>query len=490
LSTVSRSVEHLLERPVFPVEQRPVDRVSPGPASCGAVAVLLSRGLPGAARLGAMLQFQGLAMRIGDVDPARSDARLFVVADEDPARDHLLEEIACHAPEARVLLIQREDVEADACVRYAQLDIRPLAEPVTQRALRAALDADSAIDPDPRAPALIGDSKAMIGLRTLVDRVARSDATVLVLGETGVGKEVVARNIHYASPRADGPFVAVNCGAIPQDLLESELFGHEKGAFTGAVSSRKGRFELARGGTIFLDEIGDMPMAMQVKLLRVLQERTFEPVGSGRSVEADVRVVAATHRDLESALAVGTFREDLYYRLSVFPVQVPALRERLEDLPTLISELVDRLERRGADGVTFDRDALEHLSGYEWPGNVRELANFVERESILHPNELVSAARLPQKFQGVARVETAAQAPSTELPEGGIDLRAHLTEIEARLIVQALERTRGTVAHAAQLLDVRRTTLIEKMRKYGIEPSDGDTRAHWTARVCPELDTH
>ncbi|MEE4302085.1 MAG: sigma-54 dependent transcriptional regulator [Pseudomonadales bacterium] len=417
----------------------------------------------------------------------------FVVDLGEDGWDERLDRLARCRPGARVLLVDT-DGAAQGIVRD-DLELRTLSGPLRHRTLRAALDDDRVMDPDPRAPALIGRSAAISGLRRMVERVARTDATVLVLGETGTGKEVVARNIHYASPRADGPFVAVNCGAIPHDLLESELFGHEKGAFTGAVSARKGRFELARGGTIFLDEIGDMPMAMQVKLLRVLQERTFEPVGSGRSVEADVRIVAATHRDLEAAIEAGDFREDLYYRLSVFPIQTPALRDHPEDLPQLVAELVERLERRGADTVAITEAAMAHLKANEWRGNVRELANFVERLTIIHPDGLVDVADLPPRYRSDAAIASqdlhgeARREAQVELPEQGIDLRGHLTSIEARLIVQALERTRGTVAHAAELLEIRRTTLIEKIRKYGIEECAADGARRWVARGCPDVVT-
>ena len=208
---------------------------------------------------------------------------------------------------------------------------------------------------------------------------------MLVLGESGTGKEVVSRAIHQRSPRRDGPFVAINCGAIPADLLESELFGHEKGAFTGALTARKGRFEMAEGGTLLLDEIGDMSLPMQVKLLRVLQERSFERVGGNQTIRCNVRVVAATHRDLETRIAEGKFREDLFYRLNVFPIEVPALRERREDLPALVETIAAQLARTGRGEVRFTPEALQALSSYEWPGNVRELTNLVERLAVLHP---------------------------------------------------------------------------------------------------------
>jgi sigma-54 specific flagellar transcriptional regulator A len=314
---------------------------------------------------------------------------------------------------------------------------------------------------------------------------------VLVLGESGTGKEMVARAIHDCSPRRDKPFVAINCGAIPAELLESELFGHEKGAFTGAISTRKGRFEMAEGGTLFLDEIGDMSLPMQVKLLRVLQERMYERVGSNRTQRCDVRIIAATHRNLETATAEGRFREDLYYRLSVFPLEMPALREHLEDMPDLISEFNQRLQRRGLNSVRFSGSAMQSLRQHTWPGNVRELSNLVERLAILYPNGEVRAADLPEKYRGVQPIDEASgsilramldgQSKPTPtqnrvgldtevlLPEGGVDLKDHLADIEVGLIRQALDITDGVVAHAAKLLHMQRTTLVEKLRKYGLQ---------------------
>lgn len=225
---------------------------------------------------------------------------------------------------------------------------------------------------------LVGTSREIQGVREMMTQVANKDVTVLITGESGTGKEVVARNLHYHSDRREGPFVPVNCGAIPAELLESELFGHEKGAFTGAINSRAGRFEMAEGGTLFLDEIGDMPLNMQVKILRVLQERCFERVGANKSQPVNVRVIAATHRNLEEMITEGTFREDLYYRLNVFPIEMPSLRERTEDIPLLLSELVSRLESENRGSIRFNSAAIMSLCQHEWSGNVRELANLVE----------------------------------------------------------------------------------------------------------------
>jgi sigma-54 specific flagellar transcriptional regulator A len=332
---------------------------------------------------------------------------------------------------------------------------------------------------------LVGNSRAIVMVRKLIEKVADTDANVLILGDSGTGKEVVARNLHYYSSRRDRPFVPVNCGAIPPDLLESELFGHEKGAFTGAISARQGRFELAEGGTLFLDEIGDMPLPMQVKLLRVLQERFFERVGSNRSLKADVRIVAATHRDLEEEIRAGRFREDLYYRLNVFPIEMPALRERSEDIALLIKELITRMEHEHRGSVRITPAAVTALTHYPWPGNVRELSNLVERLIIMHPYGVVDVRDLPEKFRGhlskeaeVFNSEASGEFiqpgagdldSAVRLPRDGMDLKEHLNQLEYSLIKQALEEADGVVAHAAKRLSMRRTTLVEKMRKFGLQ---------------------
>ena len=340
------------------------------------------------------------------------------------------------------------------------------------------------------ARVLVGQSSAMLQVRKLIEQVADSEANVLVLGESGTGKEVVAKSLHYLSSRRDKPFVPVNCGAIPKDLLESELFGHEKGAFTGALTARQGRFEIAEGGTLFLDEIGDMPMPMQVKLLRVLQERTFERVGSNKSLKTNVRIIAATHRNLEDNIADGSFREDLFYRLNVFPIEMPSLRERPEDIALLANELIRRLQEMGRGSFQLTPAAYASLSGYPWAGNVRELANLMERLTIMFGDEVVDYDDLPQKYQieGVSAdtsfampelpelsVEAAtapATALDTSLPSDGIDLKEHMADLEKGYIQQAMDAAEGIVAHAAKLLGMRRTTLVEKMRKYGLQRTD------------------
>ncbi len=334
---------------------------------------------------------------------------------------------------------------------------------------------------------LVGHSRAIAQVRKLIEKVADTGANVLILGESGTGKEVVARNLHYYSSRRDKPFVPINCGAIPPDLLESELFGHEKGAFTGAISARQGRFELAEGGTLFLDEIGDMPLSMQIKILRVLQERFFERVGGNKSIKADVRIIAATHRKLETEITEGRFREDLYYRLNVFPIEMPALRDRSEDIPLLIKELVTRMEHDQRGSVRLTSAATTSLTHYPWFGNVRELSNLMERLIIMHPYGVVDVRDLPEKFRshteyagerGAETENVIAELPlPTEegdqsvvrLPSSGIDLKEHLSQLEYSLIKQALDESNGVVAHAAKRLAMRRTTLVEKMRKYGLQ---------------------
>lgn len=324
---------------------------------------------------------------------------------------------------------------------------------------------------------LVGNSEAMRHVRKLITQVASTDASVLILGESGTGKEVVARNIHKLSIRTHKPFIPINCGAIPAELLETELFGHEKGAFTGAVGLRQGRFELAEGGTLFLDEIGDMPFAMQVKLLRVLQERCFERVGSNKTVMVNVRIIAATHKNLEQAIKESSFREDLFYRLNVFPIVMPPLRARKEDLSLLLNELISRLEGENRPSVHLLPSAIEALIRYDWPGNIRELANLVERLTILFPNGIVDLKDLPCRFKQIKFKSEGVRIKQNDVMEmifpdpvleDGINLKEHLSRTELALINQALHEADWVVARAASYLNMRRTTLVEKMRKYGL----------------------
>ena len=321
---------------------------------------------------------------------------------------------------------------------------------------------------------LVGQSPGIEATKHLIAQVAKTEATVLILGGSGTGKEMVARAIHASSLRQEGPFIAVNCGAIPADLLESELFGHEKGAFTGAHAARAGRFEQAEGGTLFLDEIGDMPLPMQVKLLRVLQEKSYERVGGNKTFTTNVRILAATHCDLEAKIEEGLFREDLYYRLNVFPISLPLLRERSEDIPLLINAFLTKLKESHHESVQLTDAALTALCHYSWPGNIRQLANVVERLTILYPTQSVDITDLPEEVRGPwiapdsPMLSKDFHAVIYAFPEKGIHLKNYLEDLEIHFISQALSLSNGVVARAAELLNMRRTTLVEKMRKYGM----------------------
>jgi sigma-54 specific flagellar transcriptional regulator A len=426
------------------------------------------------------------------------DARMLAVlvgsCRTDTRLAELLAEIHAYDRNIPIYLLTRKGLEptvaidSGSCI-LGRIDIPPNYSQLTNAMHQAEVFAESqrgteaAARPVDLFRSLVGSSRAIQQVRKMVEQVADSEANVLILGESGTGKEVVARNLHYHSSRRGKPFVPVNCGAIPADLLESELFGHEKGAFTGAISAREGRFETAEDGTLFLDEIGDMSLAMQVKILRVLQEKTFERVGSNTSVTTNVRIIAATHRDLESAIREGGFREDLYYRLNVFPIEMPPLRERLEDIPLLVNELVRRMEHEKRGSVRLSPGAIYALCQYGWPGNVRELANLIERLAILHPYGVVEAGDLPEKFRIDERVDMEQLAdalvgsPMTSedldprLPRDGLSLKEHLSALEVNYIKQALHDTGGVVAHAAKRLGMRRTTLVEKLRKYGLQRS-------------------
>lgn len=471
-----------------------------------------------AERLAGLLEFMDLTPRwvagAGDVDVGRHrphDWLAVVVGtlDDTRAADAFFAWLGKAQLPPPVLLLEGDTAAFATAHGLHEAGVWSLESPIRHAQLEACLRRASLkrLDTEHQAQNVsasgpTGNSAAVTRLRRMIDQVAAFDTTVLVLGESGTGKEVVARAIHDQSPRRDGPFVAINCGAIPPDLLESELFGHEKGAFTGALSARKGRFEMAEGGTLLLDEIGDMSLPMQVKLLRVLQERSFERVGGNQTIRCNVRVIAATHRNLEDRIADGHFREDLFYRLNVFPIEMPALRERADDLPVLVTTIAAQLARTGRGEVRFAADTLHALRGYAWPGNVRELTNLVERLAVLHPGGLVRVHDLPKRYQpenlpaetaAEAAVEDQAMIASTpvaatvapavpvaavaaktadRLPEEGIDLREHIAQIELNLIRDALDRAGGVVAHAAQLLGLRRTTLVEKLRKYGVERDD------------------
>jgi len=313
---------------------------------------------------------------------------------------------------------------------------------------------------------LLGNSEEMLKVFRIIEKIADTDSTILIFGESGTGKELVARSIHYNSERKDKPFVPVNCGAIPENLLESELFGHEKGAFTGASKTRIGRFEKANGGTIFLDEVGDMSAILQTKILRVLQEREFERVGGQRTIKVDVRVIAATHRDLEEEITKGNFREDLYYRLNVIPVKIPPLRARKSDIPILIKHFLKNLSKKKGHLVEgISNKAMEILINYHWPGNVRELENLIERLVILNGKGVIEKEDLPA---AITRLSPKEDNTNVTLPETGIDLNTTVNQLEKELIIQALDKSNWVKNKAAKLLHLKRTTLVEKMKKNNI----------------------
>ena len=355
----------------------------------------------------------------------------------------------------------------------------------------------------------IGQSPSAQSLRSLLSTIANSNSTILITGESGTGKELLARSLHDQSVRVGSNFVPINCGAIPKELLESELFGHRKGSFTGAVADRLGRFELAHGGTLFLDEIGDMPMDMQVKLLRVLQERTIDPIGSTRQIPIDVRVIAATHRDLEQEISEGRFREDLYYRLNVLPVNTPPLRERVEDIEPLLVHFAQKFANVQHGTIKFSSDFLTAMRSYAWPGNVRELSNLVDRFSTLYAGQVLDLKKIPPTLLPKGLVQLQANLPQVptpleptaltpppevlaemgqeeldldtdvediimlaqgmpQLPPEGLSLKDRLAEIEKSIIEQALTRSQGNVSRTAKLLNLQRTTLIEKINKYDL----------------------
>jgi two-component system response regulator AtoC len=343
-------------------------------------------------------------------------------------------------------------------------------EEVVRQAVRArggdgaTTPARGAGDEQPQV-ALVGESAALRAVIEIVERVAGSNSTVLITGESGTGKEVVARLLHGSSPRVGGPFIAVNCGAIPETLIESELFGHAKGAFTGATDARVGKFVQADGGTLFLDEIGELPLPLQVKLLRVLQEREITPVGDSRSRTVDVRIIAATNRDLDAMVKEGRFRHDLYYRLDVLPIPLPPLRERPDDIALLARHFLESMNRRFGRTVTIGEDALTLMKLYAWPGNVREMENLFERLVVLNRTGAITAEEMPPRLRGaVAAAEVTAAA--AELAHGTIDLAASMAAIESSLIEQALRQAGGNKTRAAEMLRLSRTTLLDKLKRH------------------------
>ena len=313
---------------------------------------------------------------------------------------------------------------------------------------------------------IVGQSRSIDKVFQLIDRVARTDSTVLITGESGTGKELIAQAIHYESTRREKLLVPVNCGAIPEELLESELFGHEKGAFTSAIRTRIGRFEMAEGGTVFLDEIGEMSPQLQVKLLRILQEHQFERVGGTRTINVDIRVVAATNKNLKEAVENSKFREDLYYRLDVIPIQAPPLRERAEDISLLVGYFLEKFNRSQPERIEgLDDEAMAALRSYNWPGNVRELENLIERMVILCDGPIITLNDLPERFGGEI---TGSVKGISSLPDQGFSLNNYLARVEDELIRQALDKAAGVKKKAADLLGINRTTLVEKMKKKGM----------------------
>ena len=342
---------------------------------------------------------------------------------------------------------------------------------------------------------IIGKSAKSVQLYKLIDSIAADDASVLITGESGSGKELAARAIHDKSNRRRNAFVAVNCGAIPAELLESELFGHKKGAFTGAIADRVGKIQAADGGTLFLDEIGDMPLDMQVKLLRVLQERVITPVGANLSSSVDIRILSATHRDLDEEIKEGRFRSDLFFRLNVVPLHVPPLRERIDEVPEFIGLFGSEYAREGHLALRFDKDLLKLFEDYDWPGNIRELSNMVHRLSVLYPGELINLARVDTGMLPSGMVElidpellTSLELDAEAVAENndvediimqaqgyaqfrnqGKGLKEMLSDIEEDIIEKALEDVNGNVSKCAKLLSMQRTTLIERIKKYGLK---------------------
>jgi two-component system NtrC family response regulator len=329
------------------------------------------------------------------------------------------------------------------------------------RALRSSLDQKYGFE------SIIGRSNSLLYVLDMAARAAQTDATVLIHGETGTGKELLAKAVHFNSSRREKPFVTINCGAIPRELLESELFGHVKGSFTGAVTHRKGKVESADGGTLFLDEIGEMPLELQVKLLRLIQQGEIEKVGAPSATTVNVRIIAATHRNLQAMNEDGTFREDLYYRLSVIPLELPPLRERSDDIPQLVQHFFSKLKQKhGRNDLVLPISLMPYFSNYRWPGNIRELENIIERLVVLTPGNEISLGHLPTFLR---REHPSADALNIDLPPQGISLEA----IEKELILKALEKFKWNQTHAAKYLDISRKTLIYRMEKHGIQRPDG-----------------
>jgi two-component system, NtrC family, response regulator AtoC len=395
-------------------------------------------------------------------------------------------------PSVLVLMITAHGNVSDAVEALRDGAFNYIEKPVKEQHLRALVEKASATHQAVSAVALssptvqlengqefVGHSRQMKSVFQLIQRLGNVSTSVLIRGENGTGKELVASAIHQCGPRKEKRFVAVNCGAIPEALMESELFGHEKGAFTGANTRHIGKFQYAEGGTLFLDEVGELPPQMQVKLLRVLQERAFTPVGSNREIRCDVRIIAATNRDLEKMIREGGFRQDLFYRLNVMPISLPSLRERQEDIPLLVNTFIQKFNRQhGRNLLGIDADALEKLQRYAWPGNIRELENSIERAFVMESGDTISLRSLPEQISGLSPEEALSEpasrpeSPGTsgELTVAGIDFQQEKEDFERQFIISALKRFGGrinqTVAHA----NIPKNTLLRKIRKYDIRP--------------------
>lgn len=393
-------------------------------------------------------------------------------------------------PSVLVLMITAHGNVSDAVAALREGAFNYIEKPVKEQHLRGLVEKASQTHQAVQKVALssptlklengqefVGHSRQMKSVFSLIQRLANVSTSVLIRGENGTGKELVASAIHHYGPRKEKRFVAVNCGAIPENLMESELFGHEKGAFTGANTRHIGKFQYAEGGTLFLDEVGELPLQMQVKLLRVLQERSFTPVGSNREIKCDIRVIAATNRDLEKMIREGDFRQDLFYRLNVMPITLPALRERQEDIPSLVSTFIQKFNKlHGRDIRGITPDALEALKHYAWPGNIRELENSIERAFVMELGEEISLRALPEQISGI-RTDELLEVPAESAPQAeggltvaGVDFHKEKEDFERQFIINALKRFGGrinqTVAHA----NIPKNTLLRKIRKYDIKP--------------------
>ncbi|MBF0498028.1 MAG: sigma-54-dependent Fis family transcriptional regulator [Deltaproteobacteria bacterium] len=399
----------------------------------------------------------------------------------------LIRRIRAQSPQVPIFIISAAEGDVDTAVEVMKLGVtdyfaRPLNEDKLLARLKSLPESKKAACPGKAAKetvrysftSFIGESEAMQKVFALIHRVSKVDSTVLVYGESGTGKELVARAIHFNSNRGDNQLIPINCGAIPEDLLESELFGHEKGAFTGALRTRIGRFELAHKGTIFLDEIGDMSPTLQVKLLRVLQEHKFERIGGVKTIETDARVIAATHRNLEKLIADGRFREDLFYRLNVIPILVPPLRERKSDIALMTAYFLDRFNREKNQSVVgFSDQTMECLINYHWPGNVRELENIIERVVIIKGEGVIEPADLPESIAGcqISDPVPVASGPPRPVDED-LNFNTAVSEFEKELILSALHSTNWVKNQAAKKLNIKRTTLVEKMKKLNLSKDD------------------